>query len=507
MLKKIDKHILKSYLGPWLMAFGIIMFILVLFTVYPYLREVLGKGIGPKMLGKLIFYASGKVALLAMPIGVLTGALMTFGGLGENNELAAMKSSGISLVKISRSTVLLSVLIALWAVWFSYEVVPKANLKFYSLFYDMQRKKADVALGKGAFYDEIPDYAIYVSDKNNETGMLYRVRIYNHQDDKNGNNHARDKGNTDITVADSAYMYMEGLTMKMVLYHGSRYEEIKPDMEKKDNAPFARTYFDSLIYAIDLTGKGFEFDRTDEKQFRHQIIMRQAELVSALDSLDRLEVRNKAKHIEQVGRYTRVDSTFLQPIEDTTNKNFILITTDIDSAEDILKCFPNLKEPSVYKRALANARSVKSMAELLQRRMRQQSLNVNRYSYEFHQRHALPVNCIVFMLLGISLGAIIRKGGFGFPAVVSIIMFVAFYIIYVYGYRLAKEDAISGWLGAWLPILIFGPVALYTTIQATLETSLFSESFWQSLKERTFYLFVFKKIKKGARNFPGHRGK
>lgn len=466
------------------MAFGVIMFILVLFTVYPYLREVLGKGIGPGMLGRLIFYASGKVALLAMPIGILTGALMTFGGLGENNELAAMKSSGVSLVKISRATVFLSFLIAIWATWFSYEIVPKANLKFYSLFYDMQRKKADVALGKGEFYDEISDYAIYVSDKNNKTGMLYRVRIYNHVDDKNGNNHARDKGNTDITIADSAYMYMEGLTMKMVLFNGSRYEEMKPEADKKDKAPFARTYFDSLIYAIDLTGKGFEFDRTDEKQFRHQIIMRQSELVTALDSLDKLEKRNKVKHIQQTSRYTRVDSTFLVPVVDTTGKSFTLISTDIEDTDEIVACFPNLKPTAVYKRALANARSVKSMAELLQRRMNQQSLNVNRYTYEYHQRHALPVNCIVFMLLGISLGAIIRKGGFGFPAVVSIIMFVLFYIIYVYGYRLAKEDTIAGWVGAWLPILIFGPIALYTTVQATLETSLFNESFWLSLIDR-----------------------
>ncbi|MCI4667657.1 MAG: LptF/LptG family permease [Bacteroidia bacterium] len=489
MLKKIDKHILRSYIGPWLMAFGIIMFILVLFTVYPYLREVLGKGIGPGMLGKLIFYASGKVALLAMPIGILTGALMTYGGLGENNELAAMKSSGVSLVKISRSTVLLSVLIAIWALWFSYEIVPRANLKFYSLFYDMQRKKADVALGKGEFYDEIPDYSIYVSDKNNKTGTLYRVRIYNHLDDKNGNNHARDKGNTDITIADSAYMFMEGLTMKMVLYNGSRYEEVKPEANKMDNSPFARTYFDSLVYAIDLTGKGFEFDRTDEKQFRHQIIMRQAELVTALDSLERIKARNRVKNYNQIGRYTKIDTGFFKIARDTAKekKAFILESTDIEDKEEIMQCFPNLKPSSVYKRALANARSVKSMLELAERRRKQQSRNVNRYTYEFNQRHALPVNCIVFMLLGISLGAIIRRGGFGIPAIVSIIMFVAFYILYVYGYRLAKENAIAGWLGAWLPIIVFGPIALYTTIQATMETSLFNESFWQSLRERIFY--------------------
>ncbi len=484
MLKKIDKHILRSYLGPWLMAFSIIMFILVLLTVYPYLREVLGKGIGPSMLGKLIFYASGRVSLLAMPIGILTGALMTFGGLGENNELAAMKSSGISLVKISRSAVALSFLIALVALWFSFNVVPQANLKFYSLFYDMQRKKADVALAKGDFYEGIPDYAIYVSDKNKSSGMLYDVRIFNHVDDKNNNNHARNKGNTDLTVADSAFMYMEGLTMKMVLYWGSRYEEIKPEPDKRNNMPFARTYFDSLVYAIDLTGKGFEFDRTDEKQFRHQIIMKQEELVSAIDSLDELEGKNRKKNFNQIGRYTKIDTSFFVPTPDTLEENFVLETVELQEGDSLLACFPSYDGKRLYSRALANARSVKSMVELMDRRKKQQDRNRNRYDYEYHQRHSLPVNCIVFMLLGISLGAIIRKGGFGFPALISVIMFVLFYIAHIYGYRLAKEDAIQGWVGAWLPILIFAPIAIYTTIQATFETSLFNESFLEMLREK-----------------------
>ena len=122
----------------------------------------------------------------------------------------------------------------------------------------------------------------------------------------------------------------------------------------------------------------------------------------------------------------------------------------------------------------------------MSRRKKQQNLNDNRYTYEFHQRHALPVNCIVFMLLGISLGAIIRRGGFGFPALVSVLMFAGFYITYIFGYRFAKENEIAGWVGAWLPILIFGPVALYFTIQATFETSLFNESFWQMLRDRIF---------------------
>lgn len=477
------------------MAFSIIMFILVLLTVYPYLQEVLGKGIGPSMLGKLIFYASGRVALLAMPIGILTAALMTFGGLGENNELAAMKSTGISLFKIMRSAVFLALLIGVWALWFSFYVVPDANLKFFSLFYDMQRKKADVALAPGFFYDEIPDYVIYITDKDKETGTLYNIKIYNHLDDKNNNNHARDKGNTDIIIADSAKMFMEGLTMKMHLFDGKRYEELKPETGEMDKVPFARTYFDSLIYSIDLRGKGFEFDRTDENQFRHQIIMKQDELVTAIDSLKGVTVKTQKRNFKQVGRYTRIDSSFFTYQRDTSKGHFVLNSVDLDKDDKLVDCYPEFRSKTIYKRALANARSVKSYVEFMSTKKRNQEMNQNRYEFEYHHRFSLPVNCLIFMLIGISLGAIIRKGGFGIPAIVSLVMFVAFYITHTWGYRLAKENAIEGWIGAWLPIIVFGPIAIYTTIQATTETSLFSESFWQMWRDRILDFFSFSKQK------------
>ena len=179
---RIDRLVLKNYIGPFIMSFSIIMFILVLMAVYPYMQDIIGKGIGPGLLGKLDFYATGKVFLMALPVGILAAALMTFGGLGENNELAAIKSSGISLVKMMRATVLFGLILTGFSMWFSFEVVPRANLKFYSLYYDLQRKKADVAITPGYFYSDIDNYIIRVTDKHPNNGTMYEVMIYNHSE-------------------------------------------------------------------------------------------------------------------------------------------------------------------------------------------------------------------------------------------------------------------------------------------------------------------------------------
>ncbi|MEO1452134.1 MAG: LptF/LptG family permease, partial [Bacteroidota bacterium] len=199
--KRIDRLVLSSYIGPYLRSLTIILFLLVMQFMSLYMHEIFGKGLDPTILLKLFYYASGRLLLIAMPIGVLAGALITFGNLGEYYELASMKSCGISLFKIMRSVVVFIAIITGLSLWFSFDVIPKANLKFFSLLYDIQRKKADVAIKPGHFYRDIDGYVIRVSDKNLDTGTLYDVTIYNHQENR---------GNNDIFMADSARMKLRG---------------------------------------------------------------------------------------------------------------------------------------------------------------------------------------------------------------------------------------------------------------------------------------------------------
>ncbi|MEZ4825066.1 MAG: LptF/LptG family permease [Bacteroidia bacterium] len=485
-MKRIDWLTLRSFIGPFVMSFAIILFILVIQFMSLYMNEIFGKGLGAEVLLKLFYYAGGRLAITAMPVAILAAALMTFGNMGENNELASMKSCGISLLKIMRACVVFGILLTGASLWFSLDTVPRANLKFFSLLYDVQRKKPNVAIQPGYFYSDIDGYVIRCSDKNNATGTLYDVLIYNHTDNR---------GNVDVIIADSAISGMDGNVMKMVLYKGSRHEEYKGKSGEPESYPLGRTYFDSLYYRFDLSG--FDLDRTDESQFRHQITLPYRQLVSALDSLVRLDEAYEEKSFEQIARYNFVDTAFLEIWRDTTTKNPppAVESFTLEPGDELAYCFPASTPSDLYNRALVSMRGVKSYTEFMVKKKDDQDKVDRNYQYEFHLRYALPFNGLLFMLIGVALGAIIRKGGLGFPSLISIVLFMIFYILTTYGKKFAKEGVLDPWAGAWLSVIVFTPVAIYLTYQATTDSKLLDESIrmrirdqishlWQRLKER-----------------------
>ena len=449
------------------MSFGIILFILIMQFMSLYMDEIFGKGLGLDVVLKLFYYAGGRLGLTAMPVGILAAGLISFGNMGEHNELAAMKSSGINLMKIMRSVFIFSLVLTGFSLWFSLDSVPKANLKFFSLLYDVQRKKPNLAIKPGYFYSDIDGYVIRASDKNNETGTLYDVLIYNHSENR---------GNVDVLIADSAVSGMDKNTLKMILYHGSRHEEYKKDPGEPQSYPHGRTYFDSLYYRFDL--EGFDLDRTDESQFRHQITMPYRTLVNALDSLDSIRMFYNEKALMQIARYNAVDTNFLmyERLVDSVNKKLTILESVAMTPEDsILECYPEAHQSDLINRALVNARAVKSYTEFMIKKKEDQRQVDRNYNYEYYFRVALPFNCILFMLIGCSLGAIIRKGGLGFPALISISLFLVFYVITTYGKKFSKEGVLDPVTGAFLSVFIFTPVAIYLVHQATTDSKLLDE--------------------------------
>ena len=476
---RIDRMVLRAFLGPFVMSVAIILFILVLQFVSLYMNEITGKGLSLAILGKLFLYASGRVLLTAMPIGTLTAGLMTFGAMGEHYELAALKSSGVNLLKIMRSSVAFGVVVMLGSLWLSFEVIPRANLKFFSLLYDVQRKKANLALKPGHFYTDIDDYVIRIADKDVERGVLYDVLIYDHSENR---------GNNDIILADSARMDLWGNMMRMKLYSGSRYEEFKPERDQPERRPHARTFFDSLYYRFQL--EGFDLDRTDESQFRHQIIMPRKQLVQAIDSLRDVKAKTRRKSEQQLARYNKIDSAFVSYRRDSVADNpddgylWVVLGFALPPDQSPLTCVPPDQQADVLNRAVSNAQAVQSYAEFMTRKYEERDRVNRNYRYEWCNRWAMPINCLVFTLIGISLGAIIRKGGLGPPALVSILMFLAFYVLTTYGKKLSKEALLDPVIGAFLPLLIFTPVAIYFTYQAAMDARLFNESTWTMWRDR-----------------------
>ncbi len=476
--RRIDWLMFRTFLGPLVMNFTIILFILVLQFVALYIQDILGKGIGPGIFFKLFFYASGHLSLSAMPVALLAAALMTLGGMGERYELAAIKSSGIHVFRASRTLVLSAVVITGGMMWFSSNVVPKSNLKFFSLIYDIKKKKADIALKPGHFYRDIDNYAIRVGEKKKDSDMLYRVRIYQHTDKE---------GNRDVTQADSARMDLRKDRLHMILYSGTRYEEVEAEESSEQRAPFARTSFDSLIYRFNL-GDDFELNRTDEGQFKHQITLTRNQLGMALDSIDKLRIEQDRKTFSQLARYTKVDTQLAKiGIYDSmalAQNPPPMASFSYEESDSLIACFYHDDPTEILSRALTNARAAKSYLEFAQRKKEDQTLAESRYSYEHQLRLAIPINCLLFLLIGVSLGAIIRKGGIGVPALISITLFILFYVLTTYGRKASKDGNVEPWLGAWISVLAFMPLTLVLLYQASTDARILDESQWGMVRDR-----------------------
>lgn len=512
------------------MSFAIILFILVLQFLSMYIDEIAGKGISLSIIGRLFMYASGKLSLLALPVAVLAAALMTYGSLGENNELAALKSSGIGLWKIGRPMFVFSLFLTALSFWFSFQVVPMANLKFFSLLYDVGKKKAELTLKPGQFYRDIDGYVIRISDKNIERRTLYDVMIYNHTENR---------GAVDVIAADSARTRIDDndpSSLQMVLYDGVRHEDYKPDPGKVKSYNYGRTYFDSLLYKFKL--KGFELDRTDEGLFaRHQVTLDQWKLGEALDSLEGRESGNLAKFRNYLRPYTRLDSSFLpgyvpplktkDTLADTNTSKTVLAEAaaqagkgkpsliarpkipskkdedtlaatqkippsagfpdtlpdmnwpeEQDSVISALDLFPTVNKVESVNKALSASRAVKNYVEFITRKRTEEIKRINRYVYEYQFRISSPLNVIFFMLIGIALGAIIRKGGLGVPALLSTLLLVLAYVINAQGKKFAKEAILDPTVSAWLPAIIFGPIAMFLIYKAANESRLLDEAVW-----------------------------
>ena len=478
-MKRLHWLVLSSYIRPFLMSFSIVMFILVVQFVSVYMERIAGKGVGIDVFFKLFYYAAGRISITALPVSILAAGLITFGNMGEQYELASIKSAGISLFRYMRPTIIFALVVMGFSFWASFYVIPQANLKFFSLLYDISRKKPELVLQPGHFYRDIDGYVIRVSDKNPESGNLLDVLIYDH---------SNNQGNTNIILADSgkAEMYANGGILRMRLYSGSRHEEYPPEAGKPNTRPYGRTYFDSLYYAFNL--EGFDLSRTDEKQFKHEIILPLERLRFAVDSIRVRRGDRVKRYISQLARNNVLDTLFVNYSQDSTDLSKFVEPYELDGVK-----FIDCLDPDHVAEHLENTNSelgsIDSYITYIKSESREYDKTYRKYRYEYFNRFAMPINCLLFMLLGVSLGAIIRKGGIGAPALVSTILFMIFYVLISQGKKMSKEGVIDPFIGAWLPVMVFLPISALVTYQATTDSKILDESVWAMVRDRVSYVF------------------
>lgn len=479
-VKKLDRFILKSYIGPFVLTFFIALFILLMQFLWRYLDEIVGKGLGAAVITEFLVYASSSLVPMALPLAVLLSSIMTFGNLAEHYELMAIKSAGISLVKIMRPLIVFVVGVSICAFLFSNNIMPYTNLKMATLLYDIKRQKPEVSITEGVFSDAIDNYSIKVGRKSRKGPMLYDIMIYNHTEDN---------GNRDVTLADSGTMIVTSDKRYMVitLYSGTNYVE---EVEKRrrwneKEYPQRTTSFQEERFMIDLSG--MDFERSNEALYKNGFAMLNlTQLQYTTDSLTKNYNNTANGYYNNLTRahyfnkmdYRGQDSLWYQQTELQSSGE-----VNIDS---VFATFTQSDMAGVLSYAVQNAREAKTFISQSASESYSRKKTIKRYEIEWHRKFTLSIACILLFFIGAPLGAIIRKGGIGTPIVISVLFFVIYYVINISGEKAAKMGTWPAWLGMWLSSMVFMPMGAFLTYKAVKDATFLELSTYTDFFRKVF---------------------
>ena len=478
IIKRLYLFVLKSFLPLFAMTFFIVLFIVLMQFLWRYIDDLVGKGLALSVLAELFFYAAVSMVPMALPLAVLLASLMTFGNLGERSELTAMKASGVSLIHIMRPLIVLVMLIAVGAFFFQNDVLPKAQVKMWTLLFSMKQKSPEVEIPEGAFYDQIPGYNLYVKHKNRDTGVLYDAMIYDVS--KGGDN-------ATILLADSARLAFtkDSKYLYLHLYKGEQFENLREQRSMDRNVPFRReSFYDKEI----LIPFDANFNRLDEGGMRRQYVGKNiSELRQTIDSVS-LRVDSLGDNFTRDFRATAfpvvMPSTYLPPIPIPGHPE---LTPQAEKPEEAKASGKPMDLDSLVMALTPAQRGdvVRAARNLLQARnneiqfkamtMADEKKTIRRHEIELIKKFTLSVACIIFFFIGAPLGAIIRKGGLGTPLVISVLLFLFYYIIDNTGYKMARDGKTAVWFGMWLSTMILLPLGIYVTWKAMNDSSIFNK--------------------------------
>jgi len=506
-MKRLHRFIISSFLGPFFMTFFICVFILLMQFLWKYIDDLVGKGLEWNIVAELLLYASFGLVPLAFPLAMLLASIMTFGNLGENYELVAMKASGISLFRIMRPLLIVAILLTSIAFYFSNNILPKTNLEFYALLYSVKQQKPEMVIKEGVFINDMPNYSIKVERKDDNTNMLYDVMIYNH---------ARNEGNVNVTIADSGKMEVtegkkissagdsgkvkteEGKKyMSITLYNGQSYTEVADRQQGSERRfPFRRESFKKEV--INISMLDFEFNRIDEKRYSGASkMMNVSQLANEGDSLFadyKLRVWRFVSSLSYMNDLNRQISWLAIPYDSMRVDPQIKPDTIVD-IDKYIASMSTFEKEELYKKAIGYARSNSQQINQQLEEMYVRKKTINTYAMEWHRKFTLSFACLIFFFIGAPLGAIIRKGGLGMPVVVSILMFIAYYILMITGEKFAREDAWSMVNGMWFSSLVFLPLGFWLTYKAATDSGVMSLESYQLFFKKLSGLSFLKRNK------------
>ena len=460
-IKKLDIFVLKSFLLLFAGTFFICLFIFMMQFLWRYVDELVGKGLEIKVLAQFFFLSALTLIPLSLPLAILLAALMTFGNFGERYELLSMKAAGIPLLRIMQPVILFCVLLGLTSFFFQNVVGPKAQKELWTLIVSMKQKSPEVDIPEGVFYSDIDGYNIYVKQKDRETGILKDVLIYNFSDGfENAHIIWAAEGKLELT-ADKQHLYLH-------LYNGEQFENLKSQAGLSRNVPYRRETFREKHTLIQFDT---QFNMVDGNFLnRRSDIKNMNEITHAIDSL--------TAYADSLGRSMHSDimqSTYKAPILSKSDSVKIqeekLSVINIDSVFNTLTSAEKLKTLSTCENRLSSLSSDWSMKSYL---TKETDANIRGHRSDWHKKITLALACIIFFFIGAPLGAIIRKGGLGMPVVLSVLIFILYYIIDSGATRVAKSGEMNIILGTWMSTLVLAPLGGFLTYKSNKDSVVFN---------------------------------
>ena len=453
-IKKLDIFIIKSFTLLFFGTFFICLFIFMMQFLWRYVDDLVGKGLAISVLSEFFFYAILTLVPTALPLAILLASLMTFGNFGERYELLAIKAAGISLIRVMAPLIVFTVFLCSTSFYFQNVVAPKAQVKLFTLLFSMKQKSPELEIPEGVFYDEIEGYNLYVKHKNKETGALYNIMIYNFSDGFD---------NAHIIVADSGKLEMtaDKQHLRLHLYSGEMFENLKSQSSSIQNVPYRRESFSEKHTIIEFNSN---FNMVDESFMNNQYQSKNmTELQAAVDSMNHL--------VDSVGKtfYKEAITSTYRSRDNFNKEDTLKIRKAKLSAINTDSVFNNLSL-SDKQRAVANALST---SQSIGNDWKFKSFNtvdtdkrIRRHEMEWHKKIALSISCLIFFFIGAPLGGIIRKGGLGMPVVISILIFIIYYIIDTTGAKMARNGTWVIWTAMWVSTFILAPVGIFLTYKS-----------------------------------------
>jgi len=460
VIKKLDKVLIKAFIGPFVATFFITVLVLVMQFFWLYIDDFVGKGLSTNIILEFIWYQSAVLVPLALPLAVLLSSLMTFGNLGESYELIAIKSAGISLLRFMRPLFIVTLFICGIAFLFSNYIIPVANLKSRTLLADIVYAKPSFDLKEGVFYDKLSGFAIKIGKKEQNDSIIKSIIIYEQSNGLQDNF---------IIASDGVMRVSENKRyMEFILKNGWRYEE-RVNQAAPAASDFIRLGFKEYKRQFDLSSFGLQQRTADSVNRNNARMLSMRQLDVAIDSIKKINAKINQKVKREVfgtlpfSRY--IDSNWKVEPQKVRAKKFEQLVPD--SLKDL-----------VHQKVNNILSSIKVSNEMAVAQYEDGQRNLRLHQIEWHRKISLSAACLVLFLIGAPLGSIIRKGGLGSPLVFAIIFFMLFYFSSTTGEKFAKEGTLDPRIGMWLSTIFLVPVGLFLTYKAMRDSQLFSKEFY-----------------------------